>query len=373
MIITLIILASFSMANDDFISKATIGGYGELHWNKAWNEDNNMTKNTMDFHRFIIYTGYNFSSSWSFKSELEIEHNMIGGGKDYDADGDDTNEGKFIKYSGEIELEQAYINYHSDNFGFQAGVILPTVGIINEYHEPPLFPSVERPSYNKYVIPTTWFGNGFALYGMLSDFKWKIALMEDLDGEEIGDGIRSARGKGYKTSGYDLLKNFSVVYTGMPGLRVGTSLTINDAPISFNDNGTVSSSIGVKLIEINAKYDANNIYIVTEYGTISYDDSNYLTTDETAEFTYGNTSGYYIDLGYNIGNLIGIEKLMPWVRISNVSRNLDNDDKITDIQRFGLAWWPENQVVLKIDYGLLQVKSDENPTSELNVGIGYNF
>lgn len=375
MIITLIILTltSFSMANDHFISKVTIGGYGELHWNKAWDEDNNMTKNTMDFHRFIIYTGYNFSPSWSFKSELEIEHNMIGGGEDYHADENDTNEGKFIKYSGEVELEQAYINYHSDIFGFQAGVILPTVGIINEYHEPPLFPSVERPLYNKYVIPTTWFGNGFALYGMLSDFKWKIALMEDLDGEEIGNGIRNARGKGYKTSGYDLLKNFSVVYTGMPGLRVGTSLTINDAPISFNDNGTVSSSIGVKLIEINAKYDANNIYIVTEYGTISYDDSNYLTTDETDEFAYGNTSGYYIDLGYNIGNLIGIEKLMPWVRISNVSRDLDNDDKITDIQRFGLAWWPESQVVLKIDYGLLQVKSDGNPTSEMNVGIGYNF
>jgi hypothetical protein len=369
MIITLIILTltSFSMANDDFISKATIGGYGELHWNKAWDEDNNMTENTMDFHRFIIYTGYNFSPSWSFKSELEIEHNMIDGDGDYD---------------GEVELEQAYINYHSDIFGFQAGVILPTVGIINEYHEPPLFPSVERPSYNKYVIPTTWFGNGFALYGMFSDFKWKIALMEDLDGERIGNGIRSARGKGYKTHGYDLLKNFSLVYTGMPGFRIGTSLTINNAPI-LNDDGSISSSsIGVKLIEINAKYDANNIYIVTEYGIISYDDSNYLTTmddpdtdaiDETDEFTYGNTSGYYIDLGYNIGNLIGIEKLMPWVRISNVSRDLENDDTITDIQRFGLAWWPESQVVLKVDYGLLQVKSDGNPTSELNVGIGYNF
>ena len=35
----------------------------------------------------------------------------------------------------------------------KAVVLLPTVGLINEYHEPPLFLSVERPLYNKYIIP----------------------------------------------------------------------------------------------------------------------------------------------------------------------------------------------------------------------------
>ena len=380
--IILTILMSFIIAENNFIPSASIGGYGELHWNKSFNSDQNMTKNTMDFHRFIIYTGYNFSPEWSFKSELEIEHNMIGGGEDYDANGDEENEGKFIKYSGEVELEQAYVNYHSDLFGFQAGVILPSVGIINEYHEPPLFVSVERPLYSKYVIPTTWFGNGFAFYGMISDFKWRLALMEDLDGSEISNGIRNARGKGYKTTGYDLVKNFSLAYTGILGLKVGVSATINDAPVSINEEGIVSSSIGVTLFEFNAKYDANNIYTVVEYGTILYDNSNYLITeddpgtpnvDETDAFTYGNTSGYYFDLGYNIGNLIGSNKIMPWLRISNVSRDLDNDSKITDLTRFGLTWWPTSQIAFKADYGSIKIKSDQNPTTEFNIGVGYNF
>ena len=106
--IILTILMSLTVAKENFIPSASIGGYGELHWNKSFDSDQNMTKNTMDFHRFIIYTGYNFTPEWSFKSELEIEHNMIDGDGDYD---------------GEVELEQAYVNYHSDLFGFQAGVI----------------------------------------------------------------------------------------------------------------------------------------------------------------------------------------------------------------------------------------------------------
>ena len=97
------------------------------------------------------------------------------------------------------------------------------------------------------------------------------------------------------------------------------------------------------------------------------------TVDETDEFTYGNTSGYYLDLGYNIGNLIGLNKLMPWFRISNVSRDLDNDSKITDLTRFGLTWWPTSQIAFKADYASVKIKSDENPTSEFNIGVGYNF
>ena len=108
---------SLIMAQDDFFEPGySIGGYGELHYNRAQTGDNE-AMTTLDFHRFIIYYGYNWTEKWSFKSEVELEHNFV-------ADGE-----------GELELEQAYVNYHTDKFGFQAGVILPSVGLINEYHE----------------------------------------------------------------------------------------------------------------------------------------------------------------------------------------------------------------------------------------------
>ena len=344
---TILLLTIALNAQDDFFEPGySIGGYGELHWNRELDKDGETTKNLMDFHRFIIYYGYNWTEEWSFKSEVELEHNFV-------QDGD-----------GELELEQAYVNYHTDKWGFQGGVILPTVGLLNEYHEPPLFFSVERPDYSKYIIPTTWFGNGFAFYGNIADFNLRLAILEDLEGEGIStSGIRGARGKGYKTTGYSLVKNLSAVYTGINGLRLGGSLTLNDAPI----NDEPDTSISVQMFEVNAKYSANNIYAVFEYGQNSFEGNNFTSPLKTS-------SGYYLDLGYNIGSMVNCNKLIPWFRVSNVSTDVDTDSKITDYMRFGLTWWPIDNIAFKMDYGTKTKKSDSNnPTTQINLGIGYNF
>ena len=338
-----IIIATLAMAQDDFFQPGyTIGGYGELHYNRAQNGDDNAIIK-LDFHRFIIYYGYNWTEEWSFKSEVELEHNFVSGG------------------NGELELEQAFVNYHSNLFGFQAGVILPSVGLINEYHEPPLFISVERPEYSKYVIPTTWFGNGFALYGTMSGLNMRFVLMEDMEGEGIGAGIRSGRGKGYKTTAYDWVKNLSVNYTGIAGLRIGGSYTMNNAPIDNIPDSTVSFGLG----EFNLKYDANNIYAVIEYGNISY---------ENNPSGYTSSGGYYLDLGYNVAGFVGLEgKLMPWFRYSDYNRGNDNADKHYTVQRFGLTYWPISSVAFKFDYGIHKTESADDVKTQINVGVGYNF
>jgi len=337
-------LATMIIAQDEFFQPGySIGGYGELHWNKTNDADGNLTKNQMDFHRFIIYYGYNWTEKWTFKSEVELEHNYVKDG------------------NGELELEQAYVNYHAGNWGFQGGVILPAAGLLNEYHEPPLFLSVERPSYNKYIIPTTWFGNGFAFYGNYAGVNFRLALMEDLEGEGISkNGIRDGRGKGYKTTGHSLLKNLSASYTGINGLRLGGSLSLNDAPY-YDDADT---SISVQLVEVNAKYDANNIYAVMEYGTVSFSGNN-------MDAPLKSSSGYYLDLGYDIGGIVNCNKLIPWMRISNVSKNDDDVSKQTDFMRFGLTWWPINDVAFKTDFANVTV--EDITTTEFNIGIGYNF
>jgi len=342
-ILFVMVIATLAMAQDDFFQPGyTIGGYGELHYNRAQNGNDDATI-TLDFHRFIIYYGYNWTEEWSFKSEVELEHNFVSGG------------------NGELELEQAFVNYHSNLFGFQAGVILPSVGLINEYHEPPLFISVERPEYSKYVIPTTWFGNGFALYGSMSGLNMRFVLMEDMEGEGIGAGIRSGRGKGYKTTAYDWVKNISVNYTGIAGLRIGGSYTMNNAPIDNNPDSTVSFGLG----EFNLKYDANNIYAVMEYGNISY---------ENNPSGYTSSGGYYLDLGYNVAGFVGLEgRLIPWFRYSDYNRGNDNADKHYTIQRFGLTYWPISSVVFKFDYGTHQTESADDVKTQINVGVGYNF
>ena len=91
----LVILTSSSIifAQDDFFeSTTTVGGYGELHYNKTTTD--NATKNVLDFHRFVMFYGHQWNDDWSFKAEVELEHNFVKEGE------------------GELELEQAYVDYH---------------------------------------------------------------------------------------------------------------------------------------------------------------------------------------------------------------------------------------------------------------------
>ena len=220
------LLACFVMAEDEFFEPGvTIGGYGELHYTNSSNPDcegddcYNSTK--LDFHRWIMFVNYNFTPEWSLKSELEIEHNMIGGkwgvdGEDTDGDGNIDELDQDTGYAGEVELEQAYINYHNaGGWGFGTGVVLISAGIINETHEPPTFLSVERPVYNSKIIPTTWFGNGTMVYGSFGDIHAKFTLHEDLKGDGMLSGLafgglRGGRAKGYKSKAYHWTKNMAV-------------------------------------------------------------------------------------------------------------------------------------------------------------------
>jgi hypothetical protein len=162
---------------------------------------------------------------------------------------------------------------------------------------------------------------------------------------------------------------------------------MNNAPITLTDdddddyileNGKVKASLGVKLFEMNAKYDANNVYAVFEYGQNSFDVSNVnFGLLNNIEFTKDwQSSGYYLDLGYNIGNMVNCGKLIPWFRVSNVARNVDavNSKNNSDFIRLGLTWWPINNIAFKLDYGKITTEATtNNESTEFNVGIGYNF
>ncbi|OUR68170.1 porin, partial [Cycloclasticus sp. 46_83_sub15_T18] len=121
----------------DWADKTTIGGYGELHYNNLSGKGGASDKDAIDFHRFVLFFGHEFSDDIRFFSELELEHSIAGDGKD-----------------GEVELEQAYIDFDlNDQHTARAGLFLLPVGIINETHEPPTFYGTERNPVEKNIIP----------------------------------------------------------------------------------------------------------------------------------------------------------------------------------------------------------------------------
>ena len=419
LISSLFISISFA---DEFVEDGTttIGGYGEMHYDMEGNGGDGK----LDFHRFIFYIKHQFNSEWSMMSEVEIEHNMV-----Y-SDGD----------GGYLAMEQAHLNYFNGTWGWKGGVLLQPAGIINEYHEPPTFMSVERPEYNKYIIPTTWFGNGFAFYGAMGDFNWNVTMTGDLDADGISNGIRSARLKGVgETTEGGWLTTLQGSWTGMDGLKVGGSYTMNSPtrsasaaqtfcatldengdPTAFNvscGDEIAEAPLDVTLTEFNATWSKNNLYARMEYGMIDYTnnfhqndqpaivltgenayvgddgmgwddtpvdgngdpildtngdgeidegDAYWYTETSSAVSEIKSSSGYYLDLGYNVGSLLGWDnELYLWTRTSSYSRDDDGDAK--DISLFGITYKPANNISFKLEMG------ESGDSDVMRMGLGYMF
>ena len=417
MLLILSMFFCFAIADEFVESKTTLGGYGEMHYDMEKTNDAGEKVGKLDFHRFIFYIKHQFNSEWSMMSEIEVEHNMVGSQAALDG-----------YEGGYVAMEQAHLNYWNGKWGFKGGVLLVPAGIINEYHEPPTFMSVERPEYNSKIIPTTWFGNGFAVYGTMNDFNWNVTMTGDLNGDDIKDGIRSARRKGqYETTEGGWLTTLQGSYTGFDGLKVGGSMTMNSpmrgatadagaicAALDANEdvqtsdvngvqtltlgacnNEIAASAVDVTLTEVNATWNKDNLFARMEYGMIDYSnnfhhqDAQDTPTDvngdpaldtngdgvideDDATWNLGgvreikSSSGYYLDLGYNVADMVGCDgDLYLWTRTS--SYNKDDDRDAHDISLFGVTYKPLDNISFKFEMG------ESGDKDVMRMGLGYMF
>jgi len=156
--------------------KFTFGGYGEIHANFGEGK----APDQIDIHRLVAYVGYEFNDWIRFHSETEIEHGFVSS-----------------ESGGEISIEQAYLDFLlSDRLNVRFGRFLTPIGIINRKHEPPTFNGVERPAFDRFIIPTTWFSDGVGIFGSLAPaLKYEAYVAGGLDGSKLGavDGIREGR------------------------------------------------------------------------------------------------------------------------------------------------------------------------------------
>jgi hypothetical protein len=154
----------------------TLGGYGEMHANFG----EGSAPDQFDIHRLVAYVGYTFSDWIRFHSEVEIEHAFVSS-----------------ESGGELSIEQAYLDFLlSDPVNIRFGRVLVPVGITNRKHEPPTFYGVERPSFDRVIVPTTWFADGIGAFGGLGpSLKYELYLVSGLDGSQFSavNGIRDGR------------------------------------------------------------------------------------------------------------------------------------------------------------------------------------
>ena len=315
----------------------SFGGYGEFH---ATRKSGNSYG---DYHRVVMYAGYQFSDSIRLNSEIELEHSK--------------------STVGYVLLEQFNIGIDlSETTTAILGRSLAPMGIVGPRHEPPLFFGVERPNVEKYILPSTWSIDGVGLTGDLSEnISYEVYAVGGLDasGFTASDGIRGGR-----EAAYQGLESPSITgrvdYYGIDGLRVGASMWSGSS--DFGEKGVdAATGTEVSISSLDFEYEAGALSVNGLWASGEHDGDGALLA--ASEF-----DGNYITVGYELLR-DGEKALVPFVRISEYQTH-DSVDAIEGTQ-FGANYYLTDQFVLKAD--LLTEESGGTETDTFSVGFGMMF
>ncbi|MEA3410128.1 MAG: porin [Pseudomonadota bacterium] len=331
-----------------------IGGYGELHYNNLNAEDPENDKRELDFHRFVLYLGYDFTDRLRFYSELEFEH--------------------AFQDEGEWELEQAYVQYDiTRNQDILGGIYLLPVGILNPTHEPTTFYGVERNDVENIIIPTTWWAGG-ANYQLRfgEGFTWDFGIHEGLKIPTSGSNafrVRSGRQKTGKAVVNDGAGTTRLKYTGFPGLELGVAFQYQADASQESGDGLDSGT----LVSAHAMYNYRMFTIRGLYGRWDFQGDAVKAAGANVQ------QGWYVEPSVkwwsNTFAPYLKDKLGFYYRYEDIPDAARAQDEFNQWE-VGFNYWPHPDVVLKFDYRD-RTHADASQRGKdftgFDLGLGYTF
>ena len=335
-------------------NKTTLGGYGELHYNSLRDQKGDSNKDQMDFHRFVLFVNHEFNDKMRLVTELELEHSLSGDGK-----------------PGEVELEQAYIQYDlTAKTSITGGLFLTPVGILNETHEPPTFYGVERNDVEKNIIPTTWWeGGAMVEHEFIDGLSANLSMTSGLNSNGSSNfAVRKGRQKVAEAEAKTFAYNGRLKYTAIPGLELAGT-------VNYQDNFCQNQLAGCGSATL---YEAHTVYNVDNFGLralVAWWD---IDGDAVKAVGADEQYGYYVEPSYRFNDaIVAGQDIGVFARYA-VWDNQEGSGSITDTEyqqyNFGANWWIDKDVVVKIDYQLQDVGGGVSKELDgLNLGLGYQF
>ena len=329
-------------AQVELANKTTIGGYGELHHNRLEGHGGASDVDKMDFHRFVLFINHQYSDNLRLITELELERSLAGEG-----------------FPGEVELEQAYIEYDiNDKVSASVGLFLIPIGILNETHEPDTFYGVERNPVEKNIIPTTWWAGGVMGSFQLADgLQLRVAAHEGLEATSSFKP-RDGRQKTANAVAEDYAYTANLRYTAIPGVTLGGTVNYQ---ADFAQQTGLAVEEGI-LVEGHAIIEMGKFGLRALYADWKFTGAGPEANGRDSQV------GGYIEPSYRVNDKFGV-----FARYSSY----DNEDGNSTASRktqsdVGFNYYLDPQVVLKADY---QSQSNDSGSEQkgINVGMGYSF
>ena len=367
----------------------SIGGYGEMLFEKSdRTRENGALSNASaraDLLRAVFYIGHKFSPTLLFNSEIEFEHSGI---KDEAEVAVDPLSGQGeAELSGEVVMEFAYIDWQvRRGLGLRAGKLLVPMGLVNEQHEPPVFPGARRPDTERLIIPSTWAAAGAGFYGETAQgFEWRAYLVEGLDASHF-DAARAVR-EGRQNASQSVFTHPALSarldWKGTPGLLIGGSGYTGDSWQQAQPAGAALSA-RVTLLDAHARWQWNGLELRGLYATGTLADAGALSdalaltgTERLGKRFFGGYAEALFDVAPRLWPGTSY-MLAPYVRAESLDTQDDveggsNDDALErTIFTFGVAAKPHPNVVVKADREQRSNGADTE-TSRWNVALGWLF
>ena len=331
----------------------SIGGYGEMYW-----ADPSGQTAITDVYRFVPYIGYKFSDNVILNTELEFEH----GGS-------------------EVAIEFLYLDFLlSRNLNLRVGSQLVPVGLVNMKHEPTLFPTVQRPETEKYIIPSTWNETGVIAYGEtgIADLYYHFGFVNSLnlnsDATKNGDAgwIRDGRqGSANKAAMQRVALTGRLDYGAIEGLTAGASFYWGNASNSKSANVDGTS---ILIYDLHAIYGYESIKVKGLFTQAMLSGAEKISPTAAKK-----AQGWYVTGEYDIMDSLGYNSSLPlFIQYESYNPVKEREGGAaamndTDIWTFGLNYYPHEQVVLKADYAIKDRNDGSKKIDTLSFGLGFIF
>jgi hypothetical protein len=316
--------------------------------------------NELDIHRLVIGWEYEFTSELRVEGEVDFEHAAT-----------------------EIELEEAVLEYDlTPALSLRAGSLLMPMGPLNEFHEPPLYYSVERPYVQSYVIPSTWQEAGVGLAGQTSggNAAYRAYLTAGLDatGFSAMKGLRGGRTHAAESKADDLAGIGRVEVSPSPGLRLAASGYYGGADQRTPGLG----SVGVTLLAADARWQRSGLDLrgTLAWAGIDGADSVRAAVGETVG---KGILGWYAEAAYDLLRRAngegGGRALVLFGRYERIDTNNATPPGFAPapgadrrVLTTGAAYYPVEQVAFKADFEHWEDDTDAT-LNRVNLGAAFMF
>jgi hypothetical protein len=352
-----------------------IGAYGEAFYLRTKDE------NTLTLRRIVLFFGHRFADWVSVFTELEVEHLT------------------------DFEIEQAYLEFtpwKKPRIGFRIGLVLIPLGIINQYHEPPTWNGVVRPTVDQIIIPTTWRELGIGVYGRIVDgLHFQLYAVGGADGSQFGqspedapdpgsgnlNGFAAGLSRGEHVNTENVAVTGRLNFNRVTGLDVAAGFYYGSA----NSKEAGLSGIALGIVEADARFSRWGLMLRAEYvrtWTIGADKiTTYLRQPNVLGFNApavgAQGQGFYGEAGYNLLYPVQSTRQEMWIfgRYEHVDPRIvlpevPNPIDTTALQFFtvGFTYKPRPELAFKFDYRRTLAGDDATGGRDrYSLGVGFMY